>query len=180
MGRIPTPRINPPLFSKIQDQTITVPVKVTVPQFATISTRVDPVVGTVGDCTSMPDVVALSRASSVPGVPLLRVNSVLKQSAWVKLMARHPDRKYAATMLNYVANGAPIFYSGPESERVCPNWKSTVEFKEDVQKCIDRDVSLGRKSGPFSYPPLMNFVSSSLGAFVAICRGRHLVVLTPI
>ena len=122
------------------------------------------------------DAVVLSLESDAPGVPLMRARSLLKLSAWKRLMARHPDVKYATTIIDYISNGAPILYDGPESNRICPNWNSVLDFKKDVVKTLERDVMLGRKSGPFAVPPVSNFIASPLGAFAKKRTGKVLVI----
>jgi hypothetical protein len=66
---------------------------------------------------------------------------------------------------DYIKHGVPILYSGPEFTLVSPNWKSTQTFKKDVLASIEKDIALGRKSGPYTELPCPNFRSSPLGAF---------------
>ena len=70
----------------------------------------------------------------------------------------------------------PILYSGPDYDRVCPNWRSVDVFRSAVQKTLVEDVALGRKSGPFPYPPLPHFVASPLGAFAKKRTGKVRVI----
>jgi hypothetical protein len=81
-------------------------------------------------------------------------------------MANHPDSKFKADILKYIVEGAPIMYEGPEFSRICKNWDSTLNFKKHVVDTICADVNLGRKSGPFAYPPVAHFVGSPMGAFM--------------
>jgi hypothetical protein len=80
-------------------------------------------------------------------------------------MAAHPDKKFTTTLLDYIDNGAPIFYKGPEHSRICPNWNSTLKYKAHVEDTICADILKGRKSGPFSCHPFKYFVGSPMGAF---------------
>jgi hypothetical protein len=105
-----------------------------------------------------------------PGVldahrPQIVTHSHLHRAAWARHLAIHPDKTFAKTVLDYVDNGVPIGYNGPEFNRVCKNWQSTVTFHEAVSKIICTDILKGRKSGPFDYPPLANFIGSPMGAF---------------
>ena len=67
-------------------------------------------------------------------------------------------------MIKYLLEGVPVCYQGPQYQRIYPNWDSTDKFREDVKKTLESDVSKGRKSGPFLYPPTYNFVGSPMGA----------------
>ena len=56
-------------------------------------------------------------------------------------------------------------YEGNELHHIFPNWSSIREFREEVEASIIKDISLGRKSGPFLEPPCTPFVGSPMGAF---------------
>jgi hypothetical protein len=129
----------------------------------------------VGACTSVPVVVAQSLASPVPAA-MLRAKSVLKPIAWARLLSYHPNKCYSTMMNDYISKGVPILYDGPECSCFYPNWKSTLSFKSDVLKCIEKDILLGRKSGPFDSPPCPNFRSSPLGAFAKSRTGKVRVI----
>ena len=84
---------------------------------------------------------------------VLRASGLLKPHAWARLLSCHPDQSYAKQLNQYIRHGVPILYDGPEFSRVCPNWGSTQKFHAEVTKIIREDLSLGRKSGPYSTPP---------------------------
>lgn len=85
---------------------------------------------------------------------------------WARRLFHHPDKILASTILDYLDNGAPVGFEGPVFSHVSPNWKSTVTFKDAVKQTIVKDVELGRKSGPFKYPPLPGFIGSPMGAYL--------------
>jgi hypothetical protein len=91
-------------------------------------------------------------------------------------LSHHPDKPLVSKLLQYLDEGVPILYDGPNFNRVCPNWKSVNTFNDAVKKMLVEDVQLGRKSGPFSYPPVPNFVGSPLGAFEKKRTGKIRVI----
>lgn len=99
-------------------------------------------------------------------VPTLAAKNPLNPEVWQDYLQHHPDRKFATTLLDYVRNGVPLGYTGPRKYRLHPNWKSVYKYEHKVKNCIDKDVQLGRKSGPFPVPPLQHFVGSPMGAFL--------------
>ena len=105
-------------------------------------------------------------AKHVTQMPLLRASSHLKKEYWLKHLKTHNDQNFARTLSKYIIEGVPIGYKGPPISHVCPNWNSTLQFREKVIKTLATDVALGRKSGPFLSPPLEGFVGSPMGAFL--------------
>ena len=79
-------------------------------------------------------------------------------------------------MNDYLSKGVPILYDGPECECINPNWDSTKTFKTDVLACINNDILLGRKSGPYDSVPCPNFRSSPLGAFAKKRTGKVRII----
>jgi hypothetical protein len=75
-------------------------------------------------------------------------------------------------MNDYIEQGVPILYNGPELTCISPNWRSTLTFKAEVIANIEQDLSLGRKSGPYIDIPCSNFRSSPLGAFAKKRSGK--------
>jgi hypothetical protein len=128
--------------------------------------------------TYVPDVVARTQSFGVIGVHQIRLqtHNLLHREAWARHLMFHPDKDFSFRLLRYLDEGVPILYEGPNYDRVCPNWRSVDVFRKAVEKTLVEDVKLGRKSGPFPYPPLMNFVSSSLGAFEKKRSGKMRVI----
>jgi hypothetical protein len=124
------------------------------------------------------DVGVQSRSIGVLGVRQirLRTHTHLNRAAWAAHLSHHPDSSFSGRILRYLDEGVPIFYDGPDVSRVCPNWQSCETFREAVKKTLVEDVALGRKSGPFAFPPLPNFVGSPLGAFCKKRSGKIRVI----
>jgi hypothetical protein len=124
--------------------------------------------------TSVPVVEEVSPSLGVLGVRQIRLttHTHLHKAAWAQHLAHHPDKAFSTRLLRYLDEGVPILYQGPDYNRICPNWKSVGVFREAVKKTIAEDVALGRKSGPFTFLPLENFVSSPLGAFEKKSSGK--------
>jgi hypothetical protein len=121
----------------------------------------------VSDCMSANSVGDQIHGINVTGVirHLQPSQPQLHRQEWAHHMAQHPDRQFAEMILEYIDSGVPIFYEGPDYQRVCPNWGSTKVFKDDVLKTIAKDIKMERKSGPFTSLPMWNFVGSPMGAF---------------
>ena len=73
--------------------------------------------------------------------------------------------EYLAVCIVLWFEGVPVGYEGPRVGRVCKNWPSVQQFYAPVTSNIEKDLSLGRKAGPFSSPPFDTFVGSPMGAF---------------
>jgi hypothetical protein len=119
------------------------------------------------DATCVAAVAAQNLSSGVSDATLPQVMEVshLNRQAWEHLMQFHPDKTFRDLILKYIDEGVPIGYEGPNVDRVCKNWNSCVKYKDAVQDIIATDVIKGRKSGPFSRPPVKYFVGSPMGAF---------------
>ncbi len=102
--------------------------------------------------------------------PLLNVE-YLKHS-----LLGHPDKQFVSTIINHARYGAPLGYNGPRHYRVHRNWPSAYVHRDAVENAISKDLSRGRKIGPFSHPPCPNFVGSPMGAFKRSTSGKCRVV----
>lgn len=94
------------------------------------------------------------------------VNSTLNINELKRGLQRHPDRHFVQKIIKYALQGVPLGYKGERKARCHDSWPSIYEHYDAVQKSIAKDVKLGRKVGPFTQPPLRNFVASPLGAFL--------------
>ena len=118
--------------------------------------------------THVPGVTSVPGALvQIPSIGVLGVNRIrlsththLRREAWAYHLASHPDKAFSGRILRYLDEGVPILYEGPDYNRVCPTWRSVEVFRSAVEKTIKEDIALGRKSGPFSTPPLANLVGS--------------------
>ena len=89
----------------------------------------------------------------------------LQPEAFARGLVKCPDRKFVKDIVSRCTEGVRIGYTGPRESRVCVNWTSVSKFEGSVTASIQKDVSLGRKLGPFLYPPLKDYIASPLGAF---------------
>ena len=85
--------------------------------------------------------------------------------AFARGLVKHPDKDFVNRVIKNVTEGVRIGYTGPQETRVCKNWPSAAKLEAHVQASIEKDISLGRKLGPFSRPPCATYVASPLGAF---------------
>ena len=102
--------------------------------------------------------------------------SPINVNALYEGLATHPDKQFVDTIIDHALYGAPMGYSGPRNHRIHKNWPSAYKHREAVESIISRDISRGRKLGPYSHPPLINFVGSPMGAFERSTTGKHRVI----
>lgn len=111
---------------------------------------------------------------NAPGV--VQALSPLQAEFWKEGLAGHPDDAFVQQLFDYMNNGAPIGHQGPREPRESPNWPSAGRFAEATRNNFHVDASKGRMVGPFSEPPLPNFVASPLGAFQKKRSGKIRVI----
>ena len=80
-------------------------------------------------------------------------------------LSNHPDKLFVEKILEYTKNGVPVGYSGPRKLRIHQNWPSANRFASAVKQSIQKELSKGRKAGPFDLPPFDTFVGSPMDAF---------------
>ena len=112
--------------------------------------------------------------TDVPRV--LQVMSPINVNALYEGLATHPYKQFVDTIIDHALYGAPMGYSGPRNHRIHKNWPSAYKHREAVESIISRGISRGRKLGPYSHPPLINFVGSPMGAFERSTTGKHRVI----
>ena len=100
----------------------------------------------------------------------------LKPAAFAAGLVKCPDKEFVNKIVTDVAQGVRIGYTGPRESRTCVNWPSVQQFEPQVRASIEKDVSLGRKLGPFLCPPCADFIASPLGAFQKRSSGKVRVV----
>ena len=93
------------------------------------------------------------------------IKSPLNLEAWVKGLSNHPDDQFVHYILNGIQHGVRIGYSGERKYHEHSNWSSVDTYYEAVYTSIQKDVSKGRKLGPWDSPPVKNFVGSPMGAY---------------
>ena len=104
-----------------------------------------------------------TQGSNVP--PVITTKSPLNTDVLRDGLRNHPDRDFVDKIIDYTTNGVPIGYQGPQVAQEAPNWPSAHKFASAVTDIIQKDVTKGRKCGPFDHPPFSHMVVSPLGAF---------------
>jgi hypothetical protein len=94
------------------------------------------------------------------------IQSPLNISAWRNGLVNHPDKSFVNYIIDGIVNGVHIGYTGPRYYREYKNWSSVHTFYDAVHSSIQKDISKGRKLGPWDSPPSANFVGSPMGAFL--------------
>ena len=82
------------------------------------------------------------------------IKSPLNLAAWVMGLTDYPDRDFVKYIIDGIINGVKIGYTGERKYSEYLNWPSVDMFYEHVLASIHRDISLGRKLGPWDSPPL--------------------------
>ena len=115
--------------------------------------------------TSVESVTVLSPHINV-NVNNYNIRSPLKADAWQRGLVNHPDETFVKYIIDGINNGVHIGYTGPKHYREYKNWQSVNTFYDAVLTSIEKDISKGRKLGPWDSPPSANFVGSPMGAFL--------------
>ena len=89
----------------------------------------------------------------------------LKREVWASRLSSHPDKDFAAEILQFIDFGVPLMYDGPILNQVFPNWKSCDILREEMKTSLLYDISRQWKIGPFAQQPFEHFVGSPMGAF---------------
>ena len=95
------------------------------------------------------------------------VNYVLNLREWEITLNDHPDPEFRKYIIDGIKYGVNIGHSGHYIENnitINHNWPSAYKYREAVEASIQKDVSKGRKLGPYESAPCP-FISSPLGAF---------------
>ena len=78
-------------------------------------------------------------------------------------LTTHPDQVFAATLVRNLREGFCIGYAGPEFSLESRNLISAYEHPDIVSAYLDKEIVLGRISGPYPIPPFPNFRCNPLG-----------------
>jgi hypothetical protein len=92
------------------------------------------------------------------------------------LLSDHPDRELVDYVLSNLRLGADIGFRGPWHPRFTPNTKSALDNPEQVDQAIQKEIELGNTAGPFTHPPLPNFVCSALSIRPKKTKGFRLIL----
>ena len=96
---------------------------------------------------------------------LLTAPVKLNSDIFEKELSDHPDQDFVRRIVSTCRSGVDIGYEGPNNTIVSDNWPSATQHANAVQKSIEKDLSYGRKLGPFLKNPFDTMVISPLGAF---------------
>lgn len=96
---------------------------------------------------------------------LLTAPLTLNPDAFQTGLMNHEDQAFVKMIVDSCKHGVNIGYEGPAVQRICKNWPSTVALSSAVEQSIAKDISMGRKLGPFNEIPFSDFIVSPMGAF---------------
>ena len=96
---------------------------------------------------------------------LLTAPIKLNASVFATELADHPDQAFVHRIVSTCRSGVDIGYEGPDQTIISDNWPSADKHCQAVQSSIAKDLSYGRKLGPFLHNPFDTMVISPLGAF---------------
>ncbi|XP_052272390.1 uncharacterized protein LOC127872908 isoform X2 [Dreissena polymorpha] len=80
-----------------------------------------------------------------------------------KYLQLYPNKEVASVLSNGFKQGFKLGYKGSHLGSSANNLVSTKVHFSEVQKKLDKEISLGRISGPFIVPPISNLKVSPLG-----------------
>ena len=78
-------------------------------------------------------------------------------------LSNHPDKPFVIKLCTDLRQGAKVGYQGPRTARFSRNLPTASALPEKIQENLDKEVKLGRTTGPFTEPPLRNFQVSPIG-----------------
>ena len=106
----------------------------------------------------------------------INVNSAFNLDAWTHALQGHPDPEFTYFILEGIKHGVDIGHCGIATTHTSDNWPSALKYRDAVESTLAKDISRGRKSGPFDHPP-PHFIGSPLGAFEKKrSPGKHRVI----
>ena len=116
--------------------------------------------------------------SPITGAPVVvRAAPLLSVRGWYQAgLDTHPDKEFVNKIISGTRYGVNINYKGPCVTRECPNWKSVDTHRTAVLASLRNDTHLGKKCGPFPFPPFDPFVVSPMGAFQRKRSLKHRII----
>lgn len=97
---------------------------------------------------------------------VVTVSSPLKYTYWCTELSDHPDQSFVSEIMDYMTNGAPTGYNGPNVHMENSNWPSVDTFSSHVRHTMVTDSQKQRFIGPFKSKPFQNIICSPMGAFM--------------
>jgi hypothetical protein len=96
----------------------------------------------------------------------ITVSTPLNAEAWaLRLAASHyPNPQAAETLVRSLRLGVDLGFRGERNRsQVGPNLSSALEHPDAIRANLLKEISLGRRAGPYPDPPFPNFYSNPLG-----------------
>lgn len=120
-----------------------------------------PDINTIGMGQQLASVYQRVRDTGVPNAIGARAQlpTTLNIDAWENNLTRsHDDEE----LLSYIKYGFPLGYMGPVSNSIgVPNHSSAVNFKDEVDRFISKEIGLGGVIGPMEAPPFQQWTHLS-------------------
>ena len=82
---------------------------------------------------------------------------------WARLLQGHPDLDFQTYVVHGISHGFSIGFTGQFLPKSTPNLSSAVAQADFVSAHLRDCTNRSETAGPFSSPPLLNFVASPLG-----------------
>lgn len=99
----------------------------------------------------------------------------IKISVLEQYLATYPDIQNAQFLLNGFKSGFYLNYIGPRAYLQSKNMKSASEHADQLLAIIEKEITLGRMSGPFSQPPFPNIRCNPVGVLPKKDGGYRLI-----
>ena len=92
-------------------------------------------------------------------------------------LINYRDSKTKLEIIEGLKFGFKLHYAGPRVPVYCANWKSVFHNYASVKKKLDKEISQGRISDPFSSPPFPTLRCSPLALIPKSVPGEFRLVL---
>ena len=100
----------------------------------------------------------------------------VKLTSMLPFLNTYPARQDAHILIDGFTFGFRLGYSGPRASSHSRNFVSVRENETLLQEKIDREVGLGRITGPYTSPPLPNFRCSPIGLVPKQTPGQYRLI----
>ena len=95
---------------------------------------------------------------------------------WEYHLTSHPDSDFVEIVLNYLKDGIPIGYKGPNITILSDNWPSSIKYADKVTDFIKDNVTQDSVAGLLPHPLPPGYRASPLGAFEKGDNGKVRVI----
>ena len=100
----------------------------------------------------------------------------MKPERFKILLKDYPDQLFVNYFVEGLTNGFHIGYRGPELARETPNARTAFDYPHIVRNYVKKEVAAKHTVGPFTKPPFINFVVSSIGVRAKKTGGSRLIM----